>query len=131
MLTLHRCSTLSSFPSPPPRRGWQRSEHCSQSFAPRITRQHVWVGTPGHHGAQSGSWSPSLILLCEPYEVQQLCVCLPPGHRRLKPGVSWVRTKQETPNALPTPLAPPFLPIAKARGISEDLDEQQKGAARR
>ena len=42
---------------------------------------------------------------------------------RLKPGVSWVRTKQETPNALPTPLAPPFLPIAKARGISEDLDE--------
>src|SRR5437870_3817112 len=42
---------------------------------------------------------------------------------RLKPGVSWVRTKQETPNALPTPLAPPFLPIAKARGISEDLDD--------
>src|SRR5213594_3002987 len=42
---------------------------------------------------------------------------------RLKPGVSLVRTKQETPNALPTPLAPPFLPIAKARGISEDLDE--------
>src|SRR5712692_2844706 len=25
---------------------------------------------------------------------------------RLKPGVSWVRTTQETPNALPTPLAP-------------------------
>ena len=44
---------------------------------------------------------------------------------RLKPGVSWVRTKQETPNALPTPLAPPFLPIAKARGISEDLDERR------
>jgi transposase-like protein len=40
---------------------------------------------------------------------------------RLKPGVSWVRTEQKTPNALPTPLAPPFLPIAKARGISEDL----------
>src|SRR5207249_4859503 len=47
---------------------------------------------------------------------------------RLKPGVSWVRTKQETPNALPTPLAPPFLPIAKARGISEDLDEQDDTA---
>src|SRR6266571_3421927 len=45
---------------------------------------------------------------------------------RLKPGVSWVRTKQETPNALPTPLAPPFLPIAKARGISEDLDERER-----
>src|SRR5438034_11644690 len=46
---------------------------------------------------------------------------------RLKPGVSWVRTKQETPNALPTPLAPPFLPIAKARGISEDLDDFDPG----
>src|SRR5438105_15500122 len=45
---------------------------------------------------------------------------------RLKPGVSWVRTKQETPNALTAPLAPPFLPIAKARGISEDLDEYRK-----
>ena len=34
---------------------------------------------------------------------------------RLKPGVSWVRTKQETPNALPTPLAPPFLPPGSRR----------------
>src|SRR5881392_1042235 len=49
---------------------------------------------------------------------------------RLKPGVSWVRTKQETPNALPTLLAPPFLPIAKARGISEDLDEVRHGDRR-
>src|SRR5438093_11219379 len=49
---------------------------------------------------------------------------------RLKPGVSWVRTKQETPNALPTPLAPPFLPIAKARGISEDLDDGRKDQGR-
>src|SRR5206468_8252199 len=48
---------------------------------------------------------------------------------RLKPGVSWVRTKQETPNALPTPLAPPFLPIAKARGISEDLDDLWRSPA--
>src|SRR5207244_4759896 len=36
---------------------------------------------------------------------------------RLKPGVSWVRTKQETQNALTTPLAPPFLPLHKVRGI--------------
>ena len=88
MLTLHSCSTLSSFPSPSPRRGWQRAEHCSQSFVPQMTRQHVWVGTPGHCGARSGSTSPCPILLHEPYEVQQVCACLPPGHRWLKPGAS-------------------------------------------
>jgi len=70
-MTLHFRSTLPAFPRPPPRRGWQRPEHCSQSFAPQMTRQHVWVGTPGHYGARSGSWSPSSILLHEPYEVPQ------------------------------------------------------------
>jgi len=66
-LTLHRCSALSSFPSPFPRRGWQAMEHCSQSFVPRITRQHVWVGTPGHHRARNGSLSPYSILLHQSY----------------------------------------------------------------
>ena len=84
MMTLHLRSTLPSFPSPSPRRGWQRSEHCSQSFTPRITRQHVWVGTPGHHRARSGSLSPCSILLHEPYEVQRICVRLPPGRSTAK-----------------------------------------------
>jgi hypothetical protein len=48
MRTLHLCSTLPDFPSPFPPRGWQVMEHCSQSFAPWIAPQHVWVGTPGH-----------------------------------------------------------------------------------
>ena len=68
MKTLHLRSTFLAFPSPPPRRGWQRSEHCPQSFAPQITPQHVWVGTPGHHGARNGSLSPCSILLYRPYE---------------------------------------------------------------
>ena len=85
-MTLHLRSTSPAFPSPPPRRGWQRSEHCSQSFALWISRQHVWVGTPGHHGARSGSWSPSSILLHEPYEVQRMYVRSPPGRKRLKAG---------------------------------------------
>jgi hypothetical protein len=85
-MTLHVRSTLPAFPRPPPRRGWQRSEHCSQSFAPRIARQHVWGGTPGHHGARSGSWSPSSILLHEPYEVPRMYVRSPPGRKRLEAG---------------------------------------------
>src|SRR5262249_33043665 len=40
MRTLHLRSTFPVFPSPPPRRGWQRSEHCPQSFVPQITPQH-------------------------------------------------------------------------------------------
>ena len=84
-MTLHLRSTLPAFPSPPPHRGWQRSEHCSQSFAPQITPQHVWVGTPGHHRARSGSWSPSSILLHRPYEVSQEYGCAPPGHSCLPP----------------------------------------------
>ncbi len=99
-MTLHFRSTLPSFPSPSPRRGWQRPEHCSQSFTPQITRQHVWVGTPGHRRARSGSLSPCSILLHEPYEVQRLCVRLPPGRS-----------------------------IAKARGISEDLDDKRLAEA--
>jgi hypothetical protein len=79
-MTLHLRSTLPAFPSPPPRRGWQRPEHCSQSFAPQITRQHVWVGTPGHHGARNGSSSPYSILLHRPSEVSQGYDCAPPGH---------------------------------------------------
>jgi hypothetical protein len=78
--TLHLRSTLPVFPSPPPHRGWQRSEHCPQSFVPQITHQHVWVGTPGHRGARSGSSSPCSILLHEPYEVQRMYVRSPPGH---------------------------------------------------
>jgi len=80
MMTLHLRSTLPSFPSLFPRRGWQKPEHCSQSFVPQITRQHVWVGTPGHHGARSGSLSPYSILLHRPYEVSQEYACSPPGH---------------------------------------------------
>ena len=79
-MTLHFRSTLPAFPRPPPRRGWQRPEHCSQSFAPQMTRQHVWVGTPGHHGARNGSSSPYSILLHRPYEVSQEYDCAPPGH---------------------------------------------------
>jgi hypothetical protein len=79
-LTLHLCSALFSFPSPSPRRGWQRPEHCPQSFVPRMTRQHVWVGTPEHRRARSGSLSPSSILLHRPCEVSQEYGCAPPGH---------------------------------------------------
>jgi len=79
-MTLHFRSTLPAFPSLPPRRGWQRSEHCPQSFAPQITRQHVWVGTPGHRRARSGSTSPYARLLHRPCEVSQEYVCVPPGH---------------------------------------------------
>jgi len=79
-MTLHFRSTLPDFPSPPPHRGWQRSEHCPQSFVPRITRQHVWVGTPGHRRARSGSLSPYSILLHRPCEVSQEYDCAPPGH---------------------------------------------------
>jgi len=85
-MTLHSRSALSSFPSPPPRRGWQRSEHCSQSFVPPITCQHVWVGTPGHYGARIGSLSPYAILLHRPYEVSQEYGCAPPGHSALNGG---------------------------------------------
>ena len=85
-MTLYLHSTLPAFPSLPPRRGWQRSEHCPQSFVPRITRQHVWVGTPGHHGVRSGSLSPSSILLHKPYEVLQEYACSLPGRSGLKAG---------------------------------------------
>jgi len=83
-MTLHFRSTLPDFPSPPPHRGWQRSEHCPQSFVPRITRQHVWVGTPGHRRARSGSLSPYSILLHRPCEVSQEYDCAPPGHSMAK-----------------------------------------------
>ena len=69
-----------------PRRGWQRPEHCPQSFVPRITRQHVWVGTPGHYGARIGSTSPYAILLHRPYGVLQEYACSPPGHSALTGG---------------------------------------------
>ena len=49
LTTLHLCSTLRSFPSPPPPQGWQGPDHCPRSFARRITPSHVRVGTPGHH----------------------------------------------------------------------------------
>jgi hypothetical protein len=94
-MTLHFRSTLPNFPSLPPRRGWQRSEHCPQSFVPRITRQHVWVGTPGHHGARSGSWSPCSILLHRPYEVSQEYACVPPGHSMPKAGDSLSFSRQK------------------------------------
>jgi len=82
-MTLYLRSTLPNFPSPPPRQGLQRSEHCPQSFAPRITRQHVWVGTPGHYGARSGSLSPYSILLHRPCEVSQEYACALPGRNAL------------------------------------------------
>ena len=91
-MTLHSRSALSSFPSLFPPRGWQKPEHCSQSFVPQITRQHVWVGTPGHYGARSGSLSPSSILLHRPCEVLQEYACSPPSHSDLKDGAlrrSW------------------------------------------
>jgi len=88
MMTLHSCSTWPDFPSPPPRRGWQRSEHCSQSFALPITRQPIWVGTPGHHRARSGSSSPSAILLHRSYGVSQEYAYSPPGRNALKDGAS-------------------------------------------
>src|SRR5262249_48353430 len=69
-----------------PNRGWQRSEHCPQSFVPRITRQHVWGGTPGHHGVRSGSLSPYSILLHRPSEVLQEYACSLPGRKRLEAG---------------------------------------------
>ncbi len=71
MMTLHVRSTFPSFPRLFPRRGWQKPEHCPQSFGPRMTRQHVWVGTPGHHRVRIGSFSPYPILLHKPYEVSQ------------------------------------------------------------
>src|SRR5262249_22076790 len=61
-------------------------EHCPQSFAPPITRQHVWVGTPGHRRARSGSWSPSSILLHRPCEVSQEYACSPSGHNPIPGG---------------------------------------------
>ena len=85
-MTLHLRSTLPDFPSPPPHRDSQRSEHCPQSFTPRITPQHVWVGTPGHYGARSGSLSPYSILLHRPSEVSQEYVCVPPGRSALTGG---------------------------------------------
>jgi len=84
--TLHRCSAWFPFPNLPPRRGWQRPEHCSQSFVPLITRRHVWVGTPGHHRARMGSLSPYSRLLHRPYEVSQEHACSPPGHSIRPPG---------------------------------------------
>jgi hypothetical protein len=84
LMTRHWRSTLPSFPSPPPRRGWQRSEPCPQSFAPRMTRQHVWVGIPGHPRARTGSSSPCSILLHEPCEGQRMYVRSPPGHSMAK-----------------------------------------------
>jgi len=85
-MTLHLRSTLPTFPRPSPTRGCQRTEHCPQGFAPQITPQHVWVGTPGHHRARSGSLSPSSILLHEPYEVQRVNIRSPPGHSALMGG---------------------------------------------
>lgn len=87
-MTLHLRSTLPNFPSPPPHRGSQRPEHCPQSFAPQITRQHVWVGTPGHHRARSGSTSPSAILLHKPYGMSQKYACSSPGRTPLKEAAS-------------------------------------------
>ena len=97
-MTLHSRSTLPTFPSLPPHRGSQRSEHCSQSFAPRITRQHVWVGTPGHHRARSGSLSPCSILLHRPCEVLQEYACSLPGRNAPKErGVGGPRRHAERP----------------------------------
>src|SRR6516162_1651597 len=87
-MTLYLRSTFPAFPRPPPQRGWQRSDHCPQSFAPRMTRQHVWVGTPGHHEARSGSWSPSSILLHRPSEVSQAYACSLPGRKRPEAGAT-------------------------------------------
>jgi len=92
-LTLHGCSALFSFPSLPPRRGWQRRERCPQSFRPRITRQPVWVGTPGHRRARRGSLSPSSILLHEPYEMPQEYACSSPGHSTPPHGGSAARCR--------------------------------------
>ena len=75
-------STFPACPRPPPHRGWQRSEHGPQSFAPRMTRQHVWGGPPGHHGARRGSFSPSSILLHRPSEVSQEYACSLPGRKQ-------------------------------------------------
>jgi hypothetical protein len=85
-LTLHVCSTFPAFPSPFPPQGWQRTEHCSQSFVPWITRQHVWVGTPGHYRVRVGSLSPCSTLPHRPCEVSQEYACVPPGHSALKDG---------------------------------------------
>jgi hypothetical protein len=106
MMTLHFRSTLPAFPSLPPRRGWQRSEHCPQSFAPQITRQHVWVGTPGHRRAHSGSTSPCARLLHKPYEVSPKYDCAPPGHRGINAGASppWLAA----PNQSALPKEPKF-----------------------
>jgi len=99
-MTLHFRSTLPAFPSLFPPRGWQKPEHCSQSFAPQITRQHVWVGTPGHHRARSGSASPYAILLHRPYGVLQEYACSPPGHSGLKAGASRTCTTHARPHAV-------------------------------
>jgi len=95
-MPLHLRSTRPSFPSPPPRRGWQRSNHCPQSFGPRITRQPVRVGTPGHRRARSGSASPSSILLHEPSEMPQECACSSPGRNISPKGVLRCRASSKT-----------------------------------
>ena len=95
-MPLHLRSTRPSFPSPPPRRGWQRSNHCPQSFGPRITRQPVRVGTPGHRRARSGSASPSSILLHEPSEMPQECACSSPGRNLSPKGVARWRASATT-----------------------------------
>jgi len=79
-------ATLPSFPRLLPRRGWQKPAQGSQSFVPQRTRQHVWGGTPGQHGARSGALAPSAILLHRPYEVSPEDACSPPGHRVLNGG---------------------------------------------
>jgi len=84
ILTLHLCSTLPAFPSLCPPRGWQNMEHCPQSFVPRITRQHVWVGTPGHYRVRTGSLSPCSTLSHRSYEVSQEYAYAPPGRNGLK-----------------------------------------------
>ena len=85
-MTLHVRSTLPSFPSLLPRRGWRKSEHCPQSFRPQITPWPVWVGTPEHHRARLGSMSPCAILHHKPYKVSQACACSPPGRKVLNGG---------------------------------------------
>ena len=87
-MPLHLRSTRPSFPSPPPRQGWQRADHCPQSFGPRMTPWPVRVGTPGHRRARSGSSSPSSILLHKPSEMPQECACSSPGRNISPRGVA-------------------------------------------
>ena len=127
-MTLPWRAPFPTFPRPPPRRGWQRSEQCSQSFAPRMARQHVWGGTPGHHGARSGSWSPSSILLHAPYEVQRMDVRSPPDRKRPEAGAQrtlegvgcrpWFGSEGEPLYRFPPWSAPrrPHVPCPRARG---------------